>query len=130
MWAVPAVVGGVQATAALRGARADAGALEGQASTALRQSNRDEEAQRRRGRQQLGTMAATMAQSGGGVDENVLRQSAVNAELDALNIRYGGQMRARGLLAEAKSLRKNSKFLAAAALLSGGSASYSAYKAR
>jgi hypothetical protein len=130
MWSIPAIVGGVSATASMRGARSDAGALAEQAAVAQAQANRDETAQRRQSRQQLGTMAASMAQAGGGVDEGVLRQSAVNAELDALNIRYAGQMRARGLLAEAKSIRKQSKYLAAAQLLSGATASYSAYKSR
>ena len=46
MWAIPAAVGGVQAISTLRGARANAGALEGQAGTAQRQAAADESAQR------------------------------------------------------------------------------------
>jgi hypothetical protein len=127
-WAIPAAAGTLGAAGTLRGARSDANLLTGQAETSVRQANRDEEAQRREGRQHLGRMAAAMAQAGGGVDEKALEQSSTAMELDALNIRYAGQMRAQGLLAEARSIRKQSKLLAGANLLQGAASSYSMYK--
>jgi hypothetical protein len=66
-----------------------------------------------------------MAEAGAGVDAGLIRQSAVAAELDALNIRYGGEIEAQGLLSKAKSLKRNSRLLAGAKLLSGVSSAYS-----
>lgn len=61
-----------------------------------------EEAQRRQARKSLGRSAAAAAQSGvsggglgGGSTGALLKQAATEAELDALNIRYGGQLEAR-----------------------------------
>jgi hypothetical protein len=129
-WTLGAIGGGIGAAATMSGARGDTAALRNQARVATQQATADEYAVRREGRQALGTMAASMAQAGGGQDRGILRQSAANAELDALNIRYGGKMRASGLMAEARNIKKQAPLLAAAQLLSGGSASYTAWKAR
>lgn len=61
-------------------------------------ANQQEDQQRRRARQIIGAQAAAGAQSGvgpGGSQALALEDSATQAELDALNIRYEGQMRAR-----------------------------------
>lgn len=96
----------------------DARILRMKAKAAEDQAGRDEEAQRRSGRQAIGKQAAAFAESGGGIDEGVLRQSSVAAELDALNIRYKGRLQARGFRATAQSIVKKSRFLAGSQLLS------------
>ncbi len=103
-----------------------------------------EEAQRRRARLILGKERAAIAQSGaglGGSNADIERQSEVMAELDALNIRYEGQLESHGLLAqatldefEAASLHKSAKSAAragrlgaAGALLGGAGQMFGAY---
>lgn len=63
------------------------------------QAGAREEAQRRRAGQVLGEQRAAFAQAGtgmGGSAADVMAQSLINAELDALTLRYEGEMRARG----------------------------------
>lgn len=108
----------------LRGSRADAAAMESQARVAQSQAYADEQTQRRQARAVLGSQAAAMAEAGGGIDENVVRQSAINAELDALNIRYAGNLRGAGLLSQARAMRSQGGLLAGAQLLSGVSGAY------
>lgn len=119
---------GIQAVSTLRSGRQNAGLLEQQARVATNQATRDEEAERSAGRQQIGSLAASMAQAGGGGDAGILRQSTIANELDALNTRYAGSMRAAGLLSEARNTRQQSKLLAGAQLLSGGSQAYLTHK--
>lgn len=60
-------------------------------------SDANEEAQRRKSAHDLGTLRAGLLQAGigtGGSAADVLGQATGNAELDALNIRYDGSMRA------------------------------------
>lgn len=62
------------------------------------QSSANEEAQRRTSGQYLGRQRAALGDSGtgslgSGSNFDVARQSAVNAELDALNVRYAGELR-------------------------------------
>ena len=66
------------------------------ATVALDQGNANEEAQRRRGQMILGTQAAGAADNGGlqGTNVDLLKQSATNVEMDALNIRYGAKLQA------------------------------------
>lgn len=100
-----------------------------QAHTAQVQSYADEQTQRRQAREVMGEQAASLAQAGGGyggTTAGVVENSAVNAELDALNIRYGGAMKATGLMAQAygekaagRAAQTNSYFLAGANLLKG-----------
>lgn len=125
---LPLAATGVSAAADLRGGRSDANALEAQARTVRNQAARDEEAQRRENRQRLGTLAAAFAQAGGGGDAGVLRQSAINAELDALNVRYAGAQRASALFGAASAQRKQSRLLAGAKLLSGVAQTWAARK--
>ncbi|OWT68092.1 MULTISPECIES: hypothetical protein [unclassified Achromobacter] len=62
------------------------------------QASAQEEAQRRQSGAYLGKQRAALGDSGtgslgSGSNFDVARQSAVSAELDALNIRYGGELR-------------------------------------
>lgn len=111
------------------------------ATVARQQANAREEAQRRQARQVLGEQRAALSQAGiglGGSAADVYGQSATNAELDALNIRYEGDLQARGLLAQsqlstyegkvagmnAASARSGSYWNAASSLLAGASSAY------
>lgn len=111
------------------------------ADVALQQSSAAEEQQRRQARDLEGKAIAAAAESGAGLDGSngdVIRQSAVAAELDALTIRYEGQMKARGLMAQAeldsmqaqasrsaaKSAMKGAYLSAGAELLSGAAMAY------
>lgn len=94
--------------------------LRAQAEASTSQGLVDEEAQRREGRQVIGRLAASMAEAGG-VDEGVLKQSTVLAELDALNIRYGAALEAKGLQRSATSIGKQTGLLAGATILAGAS---------
>lgn len=133
MEALPFLVSGAGALAqggqAQASANANAAALGQQAHVAASQGFADEQTQRRAARDFLGTQAASIAQAGGGMggtSDKVTAQSAVNAELDALNIRYGGLMKSQGLLAQAqaersagRAARTQSYFLAGSNLLKG-----------
>lgn len=115
------------------------------ATVARQQANAREEAQRRQARQILGEQRAALSQAGIGLSgsaADVYRQSATNAELDALNIRYEGELAARGLLAQSELSRfeggvsrmnagiaKRASYMdAASSLLSGGAQAYGYYK--
>lgn len=79
-----------------------------QAQVEGQQTARREEAQRRQAREVMGRQAAGLAQAGVGFSGSALditEESAQAAELDALNIRYGGQLKAQGLLADAEMQR-------------------------
>lgn len=110
-------------------------------------ANANEEAQRRKSAYLLGEQRASLAQAGIGLDgsaADAYRQSAQNAELDALNIRYEGRLRgaagtARSMLDryDASVSRLNAQGAAvaggvgvASSLLSGASNAYGAYSAR
>lgn len=110
---------GLQTFSTLRGSRAQSKALEADARIVQQQGYRDEEAQRRGARRLLGAQAASFAQAGGGGDAGVMRQSAVEAELDALNIRYGSQLKAHGLRRAASDVKRQGRYLAGAQALSG-----------
>lgn len=107
------------------------------------QANAQEEQQRRKFRSVQAEAIAGLAQTGTALDgsnADVLQQSALANELDALTIRYEGQMKSRGLLAQAdldtlsaqasrragKDARTAGYLNAGAQLLSGGSKAYGA----
>ena len=72
------------------------------------QANQREESQRREARMILGSQRAALSQSGigaGGSAADIMAQSASDAELDSLTLRYEGDMRARGLMVEAEGER-------------------------
>jgi len=106
--------------------------LEGQA--AEQQTLTQESTQRRTAREFLGRQSATLAQSGigaGTTSEGVQTQSAINAELDALNIRYRGALtkfgydyNAQSTELEGKAQKKNANLAAGATLLKGASNYY------
>lgn len=80
-----------------------------------------EELQRRKARSILAQQFAGTAQAGidfSGTAADVFSQSETMAELDALNIRYEGDLQSRGLLAEAAGERYQSE----AALVNGKNA--------
>ncbi len=113
-WAAPLLQGAGQ----LKGGAEAAAIRRAQAEASTEQGGRDEEAQRREGRQAIGKLAASMAEAGG-VDEGVLKQSTVLAELDALNIRYGAALEAKGLSRSATSISRQTGLLAGAQILTG-----------
>lgn len=99
---------------------------------------RDEEALRRQQASQRSTQRAAIAQAGGGSGGStglLVDQSDAAAELDALNVRYGGQMRSMGLLSQAAMSRmsganaqRQSNLMAGGTLLRGASDAYSHYR--
>lgn len=71
-----------------------------------------EEAQRKNAREVIGRQLAAGAEAGGslaGSNLDALRESMMNAEMDALGIRYEGEVKARGLENEAKMVRSRGK---------------------
>lgn len=113
------------------------------AQAANEQANAQEEQQRRRFAALQGQAIAGVAQSGTGFDGSnldLLKQNAIANELDALTIRYEGQQKSKGLLAQAdldqygasvsrmnaRSAQTAGYFNAGANILSGAS-KYKAY---
>lgn len=115
-------------------ARLNAELLRAQAREEQIAASRDEEAHRRASRIAIGRQVAATGESGigyGGSAGLLIEQSAVLSELDALNIRYGGELRAKGLLAESAGMRRRAKstgLLAGAQLLTGFSSAYTRNK--
>lgn len=111
-----AAIGGIQAgNAAAASARAGQNAanynaqmMEYNAANQRAVAAQQEDAQRRQARQILGAQRAAVSQSGIGLmgsAADIMQQSATDAELDALSLRYEGDLRARGMLAEAEQSR-------------------------
>jgi hypothetical protein len=87
------------------------------------QSAREEEALRRQTTSILGKQRAAAAEAGvgvGGTTGLLVDQSAVLAELDALNVRYQGAVRGTGLLSDAATARFSGKSQAGAYGLMAG----------
>lgn len=149
--AAPFIVAGLSAYSAYSQGQAQAQAAEQQAAAARRneqllqqqarvareQAGAEEEAQRKQARALLATQRAAMAQAGigaGGTVGLLAEDSALQAELDALNIRYGGELRASGLLNEAqnaglesKILKKNASQARKSAIIGAGTSMLSSY---
>lgn len=109
MQALPILVEGKQAQ---RAAEFNAATMEAEARIARQQGAAREEAQRRRAREFLGTQRAAAGQAGvglGGSIGDVLEQSATEAELDALNIRYESNLQALGMENQAAITRWQGK---------------------
>ena len=134
-----------QAQAQQQAADYNAKVKEMQAGIERQQANVREEQQRRKARQVLGRQRTALAQSGTGMGGTALdleEQSAVLAELDALTIRYEGELRSKGLLESAEldkyegkaaivagnNAAKGYYLSAGASLLSGGAKGYESYK--
>lgn len=104
----------------------------------LQQGNANEEAQRRSAAIAMGKQTAATAQSGvdlsSGSALDLYKQSATNAELDALNIRYGSQLQAGGFQQQAtldtmsaQQSRNNASAATTAGYLNAGASALSAY---
>lgn len=130
-------VGGIQQAQAAKGAAGyNAALLEQNAVAERQQAAAREEAKRRETSMILGKQAAAFAQSGGGLGgsaADVMRQSSINAELDALTLRYEGDLRARGMEANAAQERyaggsaATAGYLGAAGSILSGAARYGEY---
>lgn len=102
-----------------------------EANVSVDQANAASGIQRRVGREALGKQAAAFGAAGvgyGGSSETALDQSAVNAELDALNTKYKGSTTAYGYQVQAgqdKSEASQYNLMAGAALLKGAGSNYS-----
>lgn len=123
-------IGAIQQGSAARAAGDyNATMLEQSAAVERQQTAAREDAKRREARMVMGSQRAAFAQSGGGMGgsaADVMQQSAINAELDALTLRYEGDLRARGMQTEAASERfagrqaqRQGYFGAAGSILSG-----------
>lgn len=103
------------------------------------QTARAEEALRRQNRGFFGRQRAAIAEAGlgfGGSTGMLAEQSAVLAELDAQNIRYGGRLSGQGLLSraamtrsEGKASKRSGTLLAGSQLLQGSGTTYGNFKA-
>ncbi len=102
-----------------------------------------EDTQRRNARATIGRQIAASAQSGAGLNSDLLRESIFNMEADTASIRYDGQLKAAGLndqaaigMVNATNTRNQGKAAetagylnAAGSLLSGGNSYYTGKKA-
>lgn len=116
------------------------------ATLALQQGNQQEEAKRRDSRRAMGNLRAGLVENGIGLDSgtgaDLVAESSLNSEMDALNIRYGAQLNAQGLQQQAvsddysaraadarsKNARTSGFLGAGAALLTGAGTAYKDYK--
>jgi hypothetical protein len=104
-------------------ADAESKMLSQEARTTADQTAAAEDTQRRQARQFLSNQAAAIAQSGAGftdTSKKLQEQSAIDAELDALAIRYQGQLKRGGLNAAAKNADSRSGTALIAAGLGAG----------
>jgi len=92
-----------------------------------------EEAQRRKAREVLGSQAAAFAQAGtgtGGSSADIMKQSATNAELDAMMISYESGLKATGMKNQAESeiyagkVAKRAGYFGAVNSVLGGASNY------
>lgn len=104
-----AVASGVQQS---NQAEAEADLANENAKAAAQQTQVAEDATRRRSRSILARQRAAIAESGigfGGSSETLQQDSAVQAELDALTVRYEGRMRGLGFQTDASFAGQRSK---------------------
>lgn len=84
------------------------------AALAGQQASAREEEVRRRARRALGQQRAAIGQSGTGFSGSnaaIVAESSTNAELDALNVRYAGQMERMGILNDVTMRKYNDAVL-------------------
>lgn len=132
--AAVAAVGAVSAAQSQAAAEEyNAKVADNNAMTARQQASQQEEAQRARARQVIGSQLAATSQSGTGLSGSnldLLTSSLYGSEIDAMNIRYEGELKASGLNAQAELDRTQASntgtggYLSAAGKLMGASASY------
>ena len=115
-----AVAGGIQQS---NQAETEADIQKANAQAAAEQASAAEDLQRRRNRGILARQRAAIAESGigfGGSSEKLQQDSAVQAELDALNVRYEGTMKTMGFRTGGAFSRSQSKNAMAGGFLSAG----------
>jgi len=115
-----------QAEAQAAADRANAAQAEQNAQISLQQAAAKESQQRVQARQVLGAQRAAIAQNDigwGGTAADIMSQSAASAELDALNIRYQGDIEARGFRYQSAMDTYNAK----QAQIAGANAKTSSY---
>jgi len=125
-----------QEAAAAQAANYNAQVQQQQATMAIQQAAEEERRARISGKKQIGAQRANISASGlqlEGSALDVLEESANNAELDALNIRHGGQMKAWSARAgaqldtmRASSAVEGARIGAVSTLLGAGAAAYKA----
>lgn len=113
---------GLQAGGQISGARAQSKTLEREAELGKREAQFEEArlregAEALRGRQRVAAAKAGVAPSGSVLE--VMRKSAEEAELEALNIQFGAEAGAQARLFEAKQIRRAAPIRAAGTLLTG-----------
>lgn len=128
----------IDTNAAKAQAGAEAKVADYNAEIAGQQAGVAEDAQRRKAREFLARQRAAIGQAGIGLTGSSItlaNQSATEAELDALNIRYEGTLRRTGFLNDAAAARARRKaagrsgyLRAGAQLLAGASSAYGSYK--
>lgn len=98
------------------------------ANMAQEQAATNEDAQRRRGAMAVGRQAAGAAEGAGldGTNADLLQQSATDTEIDALNIRYGGQVGALSSNEQANFSDMQASSAQTAGYLNAGAAALSA----
>jgi hypothetical protein len=120
-----------QAAAAENAATWNAFQAKQNADLSIKQSAEDERSFRIATRKQLGGMRASYGASGVSIDASsldVLEESAATAEMDALRIRHGGQVKAQGFANDSSLYRmqgqasKEQGYISAAGTLIGGAA--------
>lgn len=126
-----------QAKSAAQAANYNAAVAAQNAKTALDQGNANEEAQRRKARMVMGTQRAALAEAGignEGTASDLVEQSASNAEMDALNIRYEAQLQSTGFLnqsaldtLQAKNARKQASQAMTSGYINAGAGALSGY---
>ena len=108
------------------------------AETALQAGSANEDAQRRKSAVALGQQRAGLAESGIGLNSgtatDLTEQSALNAEMDALNIRYQGQTQAQAYKTQsaldvqaAQQAKANASSAMTAGYLTAGATALSGY---
>jgi hypothetical protein len=101
------------------------------------EANANEDAQRRQTAVRMGAQTASLAENGmigSQTGADLVADSALNAELDALNIRYAGKLKQQGFYQEADNFarsaqanRKNAKGAIIGGLFSAGSQALTSY---
>lgn len=113
-----------------KAANYNAAVEEQNAKNALQVANANEEAQRRKSAGDLGRMRASLAENGlsltEGTGADLYTQSDKNAEMDALNIRYGGTVQNVNSRNQAQLFRMNASSARTAGYIGAASAFLSA----
>ena len=127
------MIGGtlLQAGGQVSSANSAAAEAETEAKVAGQQASAAEDAKRRENRDFMGRQSAAIAESDigfGGSTRLLQEQSAAEAELDALNIRYEGTLRRSFATQRAQAVRREGYLSAAGTLLMGGAGAYGAYQ--